>query len=113
MHRQITGVTDPKIKVDHKDHDGLNNIIDNLRVCEHGLNLANSRISTKNTSGYKGVSWYEPTRKWRARIHFECKLHFIGYFLAKEDAAKAYENKAKELFGEFHCVDNITTKRAA
>lgn len=23
MHRQITGITDPKVKVDHEDHDGL------------------------------------------------------------------------------------------
>jgi HNH endonuclease len=113
MHRQIMGVTDSKTKVDHRDHDGLNNTISNLRACSHVQNLQNQRMRVDNSSGYKGVSWYAPTKKWRARIYFRSKFIFIGYFFKKEDAARAYENKAKELFGDFYCTENITSKRVA
>ena len=112
MHREIMGITDPKVKVDHEDHDGLNNVISNLRVCGHGQNLGNSRLRTDNTSGYKGVQWYKPYRKWRSRIQFEGKNIHIGYHDDIEDAAAAYERKAKELFGEFYCTEHITTKRS-
>lgn len=110
MHRQILGITDPSIDVDHKDHDGLNNTRENLRTGSRTSNLGNKRMAVNNTSGYKGVSWYKPTKKWRARIHFQRRLIFIGYFLRKEDAAMAYEKKARELFGDFLFTENVDTR---
>lgn len=52
-----------------------------------------------NTSGYKGVS-YNKRDKYQAKIKFNKQIH-IGYFEDPIRAAKAYDAKALELFGEF------------
>lgn len=58
----------------------------------------NARIGA---SGYIGVVYHEPDRMWRARIRFKGKNHSVGYFQRPEDAARAYDAKARELRGEF------------
>lgn len=82
--------------VDHIDGNGLNNTRANLRLCTRSENLRNIH---KNT--VKGVGWYSRDSKWHAQICFNNKRIFIGYFENKLDAAIAYNNKAKELFGDF------------
>jgi hypothetical protein len=52
-----------------------------------------------NTSGYKGV--YLHHKKWMAQIKYKGKIMRFGVFEDIVDAAKAYDKKAKELFGEF------------
>lgn len=101
MHRQIMGVTDPNIEVDHIDNDGINNVDENLRVCTHAQNNYNKGKNKNNTSGFKGVSWHKAGNKYRADINLNGKQTHLGLFLSAEDAAHAYDNKAKELFGEF------------
>ena len=56
-------------------------------------------------SGYRGVSfesgpvrWKKP---WRVSISYQKKPSYIGNFATKEEAARAYDQKAIELFGEF------------
>ena len=39
MHRVLLGVTDPRVEVDHRDNDGLNNRLKNLRPCTHKQNI--------------------------------------------------------------------------
>ena len=101
MHRFILNVTDPKIVVDHKDHDGLNNQRDNIRTCTQHQNGMNCRSTIGSKSKYLGVSWYKAYGKWSAQIHFMYKKKFLGYYEIEEDAARAYDAAAKELFGEF------------
>jgi hypothetical protein len=45
-----------------------------------------------------------------ARIGFNKKMYFLGYFLCKYEAAKVYNEKAKEFFGEFAYLNNIEVK---
>jgi hypothetical protein len=52
-----------------------------------------------NTSGYRGVTWFQ--NKWRASIKINSRRIFLGYFISKEDAARAYDRAALEYFGEF------------
>jgi hypothetical protein len=41
--------------IDHRDHNGLNNQISNLREADRSLNTLNSRKGSNNTSGVRGV----------------------------------------------------------
>lgn len=87
--------------IDHIDGDPLNNTRENLRVATHAQNGMNSRISSNNTSGFKGVSWYEKLGKWSAYIcPNNSKIH-LGYFATAELASEAYEAAAKEFYGEY------------
>lgn len=105
MHRQIMNVTNPQLYVDHINHDCLDNRKENLRVCTNSQNRGNSKKSSNNKSGFKGVT-FDKNRKqksWKAQIGFERKIITIGYFKTAEEAAVAYDIKSKELFGEFVC----------
>lgn len=90
--------------LDHIDRDGLNNRIDNLRICDKSQNGANSGKKRSNTSGYKGVTWSRNRGKWVAQLTVRRKQICIGYFDDPVEAHSAYASKAKELLGDFACV---------
>jgi AP2 domain. len=99
MHRVILGDACEGMDVDHIDGDGLNNQRSNLRVCTRGDNSRNRKKSNQNNYQYKGV--FPIGRKWRAVISVNGKTTHLGMFDNAEDAARAYDIKAKELYGEF------------
>ena len=100
LHRLL--MNPPKgMVIDHINHNGLDNRRENLRICTRAENSRNRGKQKNNTSGYKGVCWYKRDKKWRAQIKKDSKKIHIGYFDIIEDAARAYDAKAKELFGEF------------
>ena len=91
-----------KLCVDHIDCNKENNHISNLRWATYQENSMNSQKTTKTTlSKYKGVSFDKRYNKWRARLTFNNKTIHIGYYDNEEDAAKAYDVKASELFGQY------------
>lgn len=88
--------------VDHIDQNKLNNHPDNLRdALYRGNNAVNSKLRADNSSGYRGVTWHKATNKWMSSIFFKGKRIHLGVFEDIIQAAKAYDEKAKELFGEF------------
>lgn len=102
MHRFIMRVNPfEKIQIDHRSRNGLDNQKHNLRKATHAQNCYNKTAKNGLVSAYIGVTFYKRTNKWRACINFNSKHIHIGYFLYEVDAALAYDNKAKELFGEF------------
>jgi hypothetical protein len=87
---------------DHIDGNGLNNQRSNLRLSiRHGNHKNASKKNVLSTSLYKGVYFYKAGHTWRAEIQCDHERHFLGDFEIEEDAAHAYDKKAKELFGEF------------
>ena len=100
MHRVIMKVKKGQ-ELDHRNHDGLDNRKCNLRICTRAQNSMNRKKQRETSSRYKGVDWLKQRNKWRARIKVNQKSIHLGCFLLEPDAAKAYDAKAKELFGEF------------
>lgn len=39
--------------------------------------------------------------RWRVRIVYNCHIYHLGYFDNEIEAAKIYDQKTKEVFGEF------------
>lgn len=107
MHRQILGLTDPKILTDHKNGNGLDNRRENLRPCNAEENARNQRISKRNTSGFKGVSWKDADLRWQAKIRFKNKSIHLGHFKSVIEAARAYNEAAKKYHGEFARLNEI------
>lgn len=104
MHRLILGLTDSKMYTDHRNHNGLDNRRSNLRIATLSQNHHNILFNKSNTSGYKGVCWDKTRNLWRAYIGFNGNKGItIGRFGSAIEAAKAYDAKAIELYGEFAC----------
>ncbi|MGM0904246.1 MAG: HNH endonuclease [Bacillota bacterium] len=58
------------------------------------------KVQSNNTSGYVGVSWSRDKQKWHAYIRgVDGKRITLGRFRSKHEAARAYNLKAKELYG--------------
>jgi hypothetical protein len=108
MHRIIMGVTDSKIEVDHRDHDGLSNIESNLRLATFAENAYNTGASKRNTSGYKGASWDKSRGKWTAHISFNGKQINLGRFGTAIEAAAVYNFAARRLHGEFAVLNDLS-----
>jgi hypothetical protein len=100
MSRQIMGAA-PGEKVDHWNHDTLDNQRENLRKCTNSQNQQNRKSYDGKTSMFKGVDWHKSTSKWHAQIALAGKKMHIGYFTNERSAAMAYDARARELFGEF------------
>lgn len=99
MHREIME-TAQGMEVDHIDHNKLNDQRYNLRNCSALQNKCNKR-SYYGTSKYKGVSWNKKANKWMSRIASKGEHIHLGYYDDEEEAARVYDEAAKELFGEF------------
>jgi len=107
MHRFILDAPQNKV-VDHIDNNGLNNQRNNIRIATHQQNLMNQKKSVPHSSRYKGVSLYKANGRWTAQLSLNNKTHHLGYFKTEIEAARAYDVKARECFGEFA---NTNTKR--
>jgi hypothetical protein len=101
MHTLIMGVDPDGKHVDHRNLDGLDNRRSNLRWATRSQQKQNNAIRIDGSSGYRGVFWYRPTKKWLVQINANGKRFHVGYFSGAADAARAYDAKARELHGEF------------
>lgn len=101
LHRFLMNVVNPKIYVDHRDHDGLNCKKSNLRLCVPGENDGNQMKKHGTSSRYKGVSWDSGRKTWRAQITIRGRVRFLGRYDSEEDAAIMYDAAARSAFGEF------------
>ena len=101
MHRLLMNA-DSDVLVDHINHDALDNRRTNLRLCNAHQNLSNRRKCIgKTSSQYKGVIYRRRIRQWEANICFNYRHHHLGYFADEIQAAIAYDEAARQFFGEF------------
>jgi len=108
LHREVFGAEKGQY-VDHINMDKLDNRKSNLRLATSAQNKANKSKQSNNTSGYKGV--YRRNNRWLAKVVKQGKQHYAGIYKTREEAAKAYNAKAVEIFGDFARLNNLTRKR--
>ena len=90
---------DDKLCVDHIDNNRTNNYISNLRFATNKENSQNRKLSSRNTSKVKGISFNKKAKKWHAQIMIDGISIHIGLFANLEDAKLARVNRANEAFG--------------
>ena len=108
LHRLVMG-SPMGFFIDHRDRARtLDCRKSNLRIATPAQNQAN-RKSARN--GYKGVSFW--AGKYSAAIGFERKRIRLGCFVTEAEAARAYDRKALELYGEFALLNFPATATVA
>ncbi len=115
MHREIMQAPQGMV-VDHIDGNRANDCRFNLRVCTRAENQRNQRKRLGSQSQFKGVTYCKQHRKWLARCRGRGRTYRLGYFDNEVDAARAYDRKAVELFGEFarlNCPEEWPPERRA
>lgn len=93
--------------VDHINGNRLDNRRNNLRLVTKSQNMMNRGLQKNSKSGYMGVSWHKKTKSWRAYIKKDRKQIYLGLYDTKIQAAKAYNEAAKEYHGEFAFFNKI------
>lgn len=120
MHREIMGITNPKIEIDHKDHYGLNNQRNNLRECSGEDNKKNRKKQEGCISKYLGVVYKESKKKgkkyWAALITHKGKPKYKCFPYTNDGeilAAMERDRMSIEIFGSFASLnfeDKINNK---
>lgn len=67
--------------------------------------LRRQNKSTKNSSGYRGVT--KENQRFRANLYHKGVNHHLGFYKTAEEAAKAYNKKSREMFGETNSLNKI------
>ncbi len=107
LYRLVLGFDLPaQVKPVHHDGDRLNCRRSNLGVLNYSEATWSGRKTTKKTtSDYKGVSWIKDQFLWRSMIKKAGKMFPLGEYRSEWAAAKAYDEAARELFGEFAALN--------
>ena len=82
--------------VDHKDNQRYNNALSNLQKVTTSQN--NHKKYTYNPLGIKGVRFR--SGKYEANIRIEGRITCLGKFNTPEEAGQAYQDAARQYFGE-------------
>lgn len=101
MHTVVAGSKQGQA-VDHKNHNTLDNRLENLRIANDSQSRSNRRLRKDSKSGFKGVGF--AAGKWMACIQANGKRKTIGRYSTAELAYEAYCKAALELHGEFACL---------
>ena len=104
LHRHILGLESCNLEglqTDHVNGNRLDNRVKNLRTATPSQNSQNRPATKSNTSGFKGVTWHDRNKSWRARIGVGRKEIFLGYYQSPKEASEAYLAATQKYHGEF------------
>jgi|SRR5690606_5502844 len=99
MHRYILNAP-TGLLVDHINRDTIDNRRCNLRLVTISQNMMNTAKKV-GSSQYKGVYLNKKSGKYVARIKLNKRVYCLGSFNNEEEAGRAYDIKAVELFAEY------------
>lgn len=81
----------PVGEIDHKDGNGLNNRLSNLRDVTHETNMQNQRRAHSGSkSGLLGAHWRQSSGRWASAIRHGRRRVFLGLFDSAEGAHATY-----------------------
>lgn len=99
MHHIVIGKPPKNMVVDHINHNRLDNRKENLRIVNQNINAHNREKSKSASSKYIGVS--KNKDHWEVHIRCQHKRNYYSSFKCELEAAYVYNEKAKELYGEY------------
>jgi hypothetical protein len=88
LHRHLLYVSDPKILVDHVNHDTLDNADENINIVNYAENAQNHEC--------KGYSQDPRSGNFQARIRTNGELILLGTFDTPDKARQAYLDAKKQ-----------------
>lgn len=88
------------ISVDHKNGDGVENKLLNLRPASQSQNLCNAQRLT-GKSGFVGAYLDDRRSMYQSKIQFGGQQFFLGYYDTAKEANEVYLAAAERLHGEF------------
>jgi hypothetical protein len=105
LRRLILGVTDANVNVRHLNGDALdcrraNLVVRTIQQRTRNMRKAAAINGRPPTSRFKGVHWSNDRKAWRAAIHIGTKKRYLGAYTDEIAAAVAYDEAARQWFGE-------------
>lgn len=104
LHRFVLGLSKGDPNVDYRNHNGLDNRRENLRLVTQAQNLQNVRSHRDGSSRYRGVSWDRHRKAWRAQVKVNGKHVLDKRFSTEQEAAEAAAEARRE-FMPFSAAD--------
>ena len=97
LHRELMGLTDEELTVDHIDGDGLNNKKSNLRIVTQQGNNRNRRGNPKN------YYYDRKNDRWAVNLTINNKTVYFGSYETEEEA----KDKAKRVREEHYVIEEF------
>jgi hypothetical protein len=89
IYEHFNGIIPEGMVIDHIDGNPGNNSIKNLQSITQSRNIMKGRLTKKNTTGVRGVSFEKERKRYIAEGKIDGVYYRIGHFYDLESAAKA------------------------
>lgn len=84
MHRLIKDCPTNRV-IDHRNGNGLDNRKQNLKICTSKINSQNTKLSARNTTGYRNIHFLKNSGKYEVSVAHK----WLGRYTTIEEAINA------------------------